>query len=325
MQNILILGTGKMARNIGLFFIRNDCRVSWISRNSSRAESFRNQLVKDIRRLAMVMDKQPEDFNTTVAETSNIPQKKYDLIFESIEEDLVQKQKIIQDVQPHLTSDTILASNSSSILPVQIHEAMIGLHFFYPVELTGLLEVITNPNLSDNKIQGIIGQFNSWGINTIIQDEHNAFAVNRLLLPMQAEIFRLLQAGYPADIINECSKSDQIKIGQLELMDSIGFDVLLPAIKNYVSRMSEKDQQAYTALIAGLTSLIKNGKLGKKNKNGLLMGEPLLWQQNKPDPTQIEKVNKNFAKIFDKTRQQFLESHQIEKDALEKVITILFL
>ncbi|MBN1406714.1 MAG: hypothetical protein JW956_02935, partial [Calditrichaceae bacterium] len=207
-----------MARNIGLFFIRNDCRVSWISRNSSRAESFRNQLVKDIRRLAMVMDKQPEDFNTTVAETSNIPQKKYDLIFESIEEDLVQKQKIIQDVQPHLTSDTILASNSSSILPVQIHEAMIGLHFFYPVELTGLLEVITNPNLSDNKIQGIIGQFNSWGINTIIQDEHNAFAVNRLLLPMQAEIFRLLQAGYPADIINECSKSDQIKIGQLELM-----------------------------------------------------------------------------------------------------------
>jgi len=325
MQEILILGTGKMARNIGLFFLRNECHVSWISRNSGRVELFRYQLVKDIRRLAMVMDKHPENFITTVAETSNIPQKKYDLILESIEEDLVQKQKIIQNVQPHLTSDTILASNSSSILPYQIHGSMIGLHFFYPVELTGLLEVITNTNLKEEKIQTLVGQFKSWGINTIMQNEKNAFAVNRLLLPMQAEAFRLLQAGYPAEMINDCSKSDRIKIGQLELMDSIGFDVLLPAIKNYVSRMPAKDQQAYKALIDGLTLLLKNGKFGKKNKKGLLMGDPLLWKVNHGISKKLDQLHDNFLGIFNKTCILYVENKQISRDHLQLVSEKLFI
>ncbi|MEJ2544235.1 MAG: 3-hydroxyacyl-CoA dehydrogenase NAD-binding domain-containing protein, partial [Calditrichaceae bacterium] len=213
MQDILILGTGKMARNIGLFFLRQDCAVSWVSRDSGRVESFHKQLVKDIRRLALILDKKADDFNPHVAEISSITQKKYDLILESVEEDLARKQEVIRAIGSLLTSNTILASNSSSILPNQIHDSATGLHFFYPVELTGLLEIISNPDLEDDKFQGLIDQFKSWDMNAIIQNEHNAFAANRLLLPMQAEAFRMLKAGYPADLVNESSKSDLIKIG----------------------------------------------------------------------------------------------------------------
>ena len=324
MQNILILGTGKMARNIGLFFLRQDCAVCWVSRASDRAESFQNKLVKDIRRLALVLDKESDDFNVDVADISYIPLKKYDLILESIEEDLTQKQEVIKNINPLLTSDTILTSNSSSILPNQIHNSAIGLHFFYPVELTGLVEVITNSEVNEEKIKQLINQLKSWGIHTIIQNNNNAFAINRLLLPMQAEAFRLLQAGYPVRVINECSKSDQIKIGQLELMDSIGFDVLLPAIRNYVSRMSAIDQKNYEGLITGLEALIKIGKLGKKNGNGLLAGDPLPWQLNDPCLKDIDPLKQRFSQIFINTCQRFLESAQIKKEELKNVLDTLF-
>ena len=324
MQEILILGTGKMARNIGLFFLRHDCVLSWISRDTSRAESFRNQLKKDLRRLALVLDKHPDDFNAHVVDISKIQQRKYDLILESIEEDLSKKQEIIRKVQPLLTSDTILASNSSSLLPNQIHDSAIGLHFFYPLELIGLVEIIINPKIIMEEIQGLVNQLKSWGIKPIIQDENNAFAVNRLLLPMQAEAFRLLQKGYPAEMINECSKSDQIKIGQLELMDSIGFDVLLPAIKNYVSHLPDLEQNKYNALVVGLELLIKYSKLGKKNRNGLLMGDPLPWESNTRFSKEVSPFIENFIDIFNNTCRQFIDNNQIEKDELNVVLKVLF-
>jgi 3-hydroxyacyl-CoA dehydrogenase len=323
-QEILILGTGKMARNIGLFFLRHDCVLSWISRDTSRAESFRNQLKKDLRRLALVLDKHHDDFNAHVVDISKIQQRKYDLILESIEEDLSKKQEIIRKVQPLLTSDTILASNSSSLLPNQIHDSAIGLHFFYPLELIGLVEIIINPKIIMEEIQGLVNQLKSWGIKPIIQNENNAFAVNRLLLPMQAEAFRLLQKGYPAKMINECSISDQIKIGQLELLDSIGFDVLLPAIKNYVSHLPDLEQNKYNELIIGLELLIKYGKLGKKNRNGLLMGDPLPWESNARFSKEVSPFIENFIDIFNNTCRQFIDNNQIEKDELNVVLKVLF-
>ena len=198
------------------------------------------------------------------------------------------------------------------------------MHFFYPVELTGLAEVITNSEVNEEKIKQLIDELKSWGIHTIIQNNSNAFAVNRLLLPMQAEAFRLLHEGYPADMINECSKSDQMKIGQLELMDSIGFDVLLPAIKNYVSRMSAIDQKNYEGLITGLEALIQIVKLGKKNRNGLLAGDPLPWKLNDPCLKDIDPLKQRFSQIFINTCQRFLESTQINKEGLKNVLDTLF-
>ena len=324
MQNILILGTGKMARNIGLFFLRNGRKVDWGSRDAGRAESFSAKIKKDIRRLALILDKPIDEFNAHVGTISHIPQKKYDLILESINEDLYQKQEIIRSILPLIKSDTILASNSSSILPNQIHDIAIGLHFFYPIELTGLVEVITNQNIQMEKINELTNELKSWEINPIMQDEQNAFVVNRLLLPMQAEAFKLLQGGYPAGLVNESTKSDQIKIGQFDLMDSIGFDVLLPSIKNYVSRMSDVEQKKYEALIGRLTLLIQQGKLGKKNKNGLLMGEPFPWQQNEQCSEDLNQLKQRFYKIFENTYKQFIESKEIEKGELKNVLETLF-
>lgn len=324
MQEILILGTGKMARNIGYFFLKNDCKITWASREVGRAEIFTDKVRKDIRRLTLILDKTANDFSTHVCEISKIPQLKYDLILESINEDLTQKQEAIQYVLTLPESDTILASNSSSILPNQIYDSAIGLHFFYPVELSGLVEVITNQNIGMEKINGFINQLKSWGINPILQNEQNAFAVNRLLLPMQVEAFRLLQEGYPTEMVNDCSKSDKISIGQLELMDSIGFDVLLPAIKNYVARMPVVDQKNFERLITGLDVLIKMEKLGKKNKNGLLIGDPIPWQQNDQCSEAMDQLKQRFFRIFKNTCQQFLEFKQIKKEELKNVLETLF-
>jgi 3-hydroxybutyryl-CoA dehydrogenase len=319
MKEILILGTGKMARNIGLFFLRNDCNICWISRDTERAESFASKIKKNVKRLSLVLDKSENSFYIHVCDITKIPRKKYDLILESVNEDLDQKREVIQQIDYLLEPTTILASNSSSSLPSQIHESAIGLHFFYPVELTGLVELIdSNQNLE------LISTLKSWNLHPIIQSEHNAFAVNRLLLPMQAEAFRLLQKGYPAEMINECSKSDQIRIGQLELMDSIGLDILLPAIKNYVSRMPLDEQNNYDKLIEGINVLIQDGKLGKKNKNGIMMGDPLPWNGTTYLSKEYDKIRNKFSGIFNNTYYEFIERKKIQKGELDIVLKSIF-
>lgn len=324
MKEILILGTGKMARNIGLFFLRNGCRVSWTSRDSARIESFASRIQKDIRRLTLILDKTINDFSSHICEISKIPKLKYDLILESINEDLTQKQEVIEYVIPFLESDTILASNSSSILPDQSHESAIGLHFFYPIELTGLVEVITNKYIHSEKITTLINKLKSWGIYPIHQNKHNAFAVNRLLLPMQAEAFRLLYNGYPPDLVNDSSKSDLLAVGQLDLMDNIGLDVLLPAIKNYISRMSDEDQNKFDPLIDGLDVLIEKGKFGKKNRDGILIGDSLPWQSIDLLPEKSDQLKERFSDIFINTCHCFVKENQLKKVELDHVLKSQF-
>lgn len=324
MPDILILGTGKMARNIGLFFLRKNWGVTWASRQAARAEAFAGKTAKDVRRLATVLSKSPDKIISHVCTVSNIPRKKYDLMLECINEDPDQKRDLVNRIDPVLYSGTILASNSSSILPHQIHEKAVGLHFFYPVELTGMIEVIFQEKTEPAEIKRLLSTIKSLNLYIIQQNEQNAFAVNRLLLPMQNEAFSLLQQGYSAEMINACSKSDQIKIGQFELMDSIGLDVLLPAVKNYIARMPVDERKQYGFLVNGLGILVKNGKFGRKSKNGILMGEPLPWKVNDELTKELHFVENAFVSIFQDTCRKFVQGNQMNEDTLDKTMHNLF-
>lgn len=163
-----------------------------------------------------------------------------------------------------------------------------------------------------------------WHIQPIMQNEQNAFAANRLLLPLQAEVFRTLHEGVPPALIDTCSKSAFLPLGQLSFIDSIGLDILNTAVRNYVQRMPSAEQTDYAQLIESLAVLVGMGKWGKKNKNGLLCGDPLPWQEKKNALIGAEAMKNCFQDLFINTCIRFLKSKQLTTQDLNILLSSVY-
>jgi 3-hydroxyacyl-CoA dehydrogenase len=171
----------------------------------------------------------------------------------------------------------VLLSNSSSILPAQIHADCVGLHLFYPVETTGIAELVMPEHEPVGAREAVRRIAEACALELIVQNESRAFAANRLLLPMQAEACRNVMAGCEPAVVDSATQSSMLAIGVLALMDSVGLDVVLPAARNYVSRMTALQAEAHAPLVQCLEVMVRGGKLGNKNKDGFLVGQPAPW------------------------------------------------
>jgi 3-hydroxyacyl-CoA dehydrogenase len=201
-----------------------------------------------------------------------------DIIIECMAEDVAVKRTAIDAVASRLTERTIVASCSSSILPDRLHPRCVGLHFFYPVELTGTAEFITRATLPEVSRAAVREFAAEADLSLIEQDERTAFAVNRLLLPLQVEAARALLAGLPAAAVDRATTCDALPLGQLQLMDAVGLDVIHAAAVNYLTWLPENDAADYAPLFEVLSRLSALGKRGRKNGDGFLLGAPLPWR-----------------------------------------------
>ena len=321
--SILILGTGKMACNIGAFFLKRGHSVYWVSENEEFLGQAEKKIKKEVRRIHRVSPEHSEPIQydlITYDQAHNIPS--IDVIIESTTEDLAKKQRAISQVN-HLLHDkkALLLSTSSSLLPGEINTSCIGCHFFYPVELTGFVEIIFPRIYPDNNKAKVIKLVEQLSFISIIQSDNNAFAANRLLLPLQAEVFRLLAVGHNPDRLNNATMSEILPFGQLEFMDSVGLDVIFAGVKNYVRRMPQKIQGDYNPLLQGLEGVISLGKLGKKVNNGLLCGESLPWLEKTTDDAQIKNY---FLYLFIHTCQTFIKSGHVSRSSLDLIMSSVF-
>lgn len=274
-KKILIVGTGKMAEDIGLFFIGKGADVLFVTSSDERVNGFNLLIEKRYNRIKRIKG---DDFvsNYLVKKVNEIDDDEFDFVIESTTENLeVKREKISQlkSVCPNI----LLFTNSSSIKSELIDNDMIGMHFFYPVELTGIVEIINDKNEIGKKT----AEF--FGLKVINESEDRAFLVNRLLLPLQAEALRLLQNGYGADIIDSSSSNELLIKGQLSMIDSIGVDTVLSGVVNYISYVDKSERCDYSALVNGLETLVKNGVLGNKNKKEIMECNNLPWPQIKAD------------------------------------------
>ena len=320
-KSILILGSGKMARNIGASFLKKNYPVYWVSENRDSLLLLQKHITKEVKRLHKILPHLSDYcFNFyDYSETGQIPP--VDIILESTAEDLEKKQRAIYSINHLLRNNEInLLSTSSSLLPEEIHPSCIGCHFFFPVELTGFVELIFPAVCPDLKKENVKQWLNEAEFSFIEQSGEGAFAANRLLLPIQSEAFRLLKSGYDPQVINRVSSSNLLPAGLLTLMDNVGLDVIYAGAKNYVRRMPETIQADYSTLINGLEKLLSLGKLGKKNKNGLLFGQPLPW----PVKHSGDDLSNHFLYLFINTCKTFIKKDLISLISLEKILSSIF-
>lgn len=267
--HLLVAGSGKTGRDIGLHFLTAGWRVTWLSRDPDRLA----QLSRRVGRKVVRAGQPAPAVAFRLVGDPGAPEP--DLFVETVGEDAAEKRAVFDRVLPGLPARTVLATNSSSLLPGEIHPRCLGAHFFYPLALTRLAEVVVPAPTPPPEAATLQGMLQGVGLRAIVETPGTAFAVNRLLLPLQAEAVRALRAGWPAEVVDRASATPLFPIGQLALMDAVGLDVVAPAVANYLRRLPRGEALEYAGLASALAELLALGKRGTKSRDGFLAGSAL--------------------------------------------------
>ena len=194
------------------------------------------------------------------------------LVIEAATENLELKLRILQQLDELTPKDAVIATNTSSISITQLAavtrrpDRLIGMHFFNPVPMMALVEVIRGLQTSDETTAKVNAFVQAIGKTPIHVKNSPGFVVNRILLPMINEAIFVLQEGLSAaeDIDTGMRLGCNQPIGPLALADLIGLDTLL-AVMN-VLHDGFNDPKYRPALL--LKEMVAAGHLGRKSGRG---------------------------------------------------------
>ena len=195
------------------------------------------------------------------------------LVIEAATENPEIKNKILKQLDELLPAETVIASNTSSIsiteLAAQTKRAdkFIGMHFFNPVPMMALVELIRGIQTSDATHDAVKALAEHLGKSPITVKNAPGFVVNRILVPMINEAFFVLAEGLatPEDIDAGMKLGCNHPIGPLALADMIGLDVCLAVMEVYLEQFGDsKYRPCYL-----LKELVAAGHLGRKTGRGV--------------------------------------------------------
>ena len=195
------------------------------------------------------------------------------LAIEAIVERLDIKQQLFAELETLLAADAILATNTSSIsitaigAKLQRPQQLVGMHFFNPVPLMALVEIISGLATDPTVAHTLYATANAWGKSPVHAKSTPGFIVNRVARPYYAESLRLLQEGAaePATLDALLRESGGFRMGPFELMDLIGHDVNF-AVTRSVFEAYYNDPRFTPSLIQ--QELVDAGYLGRKSGRG---------------------------------------------------------
>jgi 3-hydroxybutyryl-CoA dehydrogenase len=195
-----------------------------------------------------------------------------DLVIEAVPEKLELKIQVLSEVARAAGPDIVLASNTSSLPVSKIAAALphparvVGMHFFNPVHLMKLLEIVRADATSEDVLAAVREVALRMGKDPIVVRDSPGFASSRLGIALGMEAIRMLEEGVAsaADIDTAMKLGYGHPMGPLELTDLVGLDVRL-AIGEYLHRELQAEQFRPPEL---LRRLVADGKLGKKAGEG---------------------------------------------------------
>jgi 3-hydroxybutyryl-CoA dehydrogenase len=199
--------------------------------------------------------------------------KPADVIIEAATENYDLKTRIFKQVDALVSAESILASNTSSVSITKLASSMsrperfVGLHFFNPVPVMPLVEIVRGLATSDATHAAVAALAEQLGKSPITVKSAPGFVVNRILLPMINEAFFVLAEGYASaeDIDNGMKLGCNHPIGPLALADMIGLDVLLSVMQILHDEFADSKYRPCPLL----KELVAAGHLGRKSGRGV--------------------------------------------------------
>ena len=299
-SNAVVLGNGVMGKGIIWLFSKylNDVRIK------IRDISHANEIIKDVSKIydylikSRKMTKNEVDFKLNkISYTDKFNGfKNFDFIIEAIIEDEETKKDTYKQIENIVNENAIIATNTSSISieklasEIKNKENFLGVHFFNPVNLMPLVEVIPTSNTSKETINKVFELLITAGKTPILVGDCAGFIVNRILLPYLNEAAFILEEGSKIEKIDSLIKDFGMPMGPFTLADTVGIDIgyKVATILNeaYGSRMP----------IASIIEKMNDAKLlGLKTKAGFYEYDG----KDKYVNTHVTSMIQNNTKIFE--------------------------
>ena len=199
--------------------------------------------------------------------------KSTQLVIEAATENFDLKVKILKQLDEMLPAEVLVATNTSSISITKLGavtkraDKFIGMHFFNPVPMMALVEIIRGLQTSDATHDAVKALAEALGKSPITVKNAPGFVVNRILVPMINEAFQVLSEGTATaeDIDAGMKLGCNQPIGPLALADMIGLDVCLAVMEVYLEEFGDsKYRPSYL-----LREMVAAGRLGRKTGQGV--------------------------------------------------------
>lgn len=266
-KHVHVVGAGTMGGDIaawcalrGINVTLQDREPKFIAPAIKRAADLYKKKLKEPRLIQAALDRlMPDPTGTGIG--------KADVIIEAIYENLEAKQNLFKDLEAHCKPTAVLATNTSSIPLDEINAVLqnpgrlVGIHFFNPVAMMQLVEVVQGQVSAAefiNKATAFVRQIDRLPLPV---KSRPGFLVNRVLMPYLMEAMVLLEEGVPAPVIDKAAIKFGMPMGPIELADTVGLDVCLAVAKNLGSHFGG-------TIPVRLEKMVNDKILGKKTGKG---------------------------------------------------------
>tara|TARA_R110002073_G_scaffold72537_1_gene177477 strand:+ start:471554 stop:472444 length:891 start_codon:yes stop_codon:yes gene_type:complete len=277
MKNVAVIGAGTMGNGIAHTFAQFGYKVQLIDISQASLDKGLATIAKNLDRMVSkerITEQEKQETLRNIQTYTSIQEgvQTAGLVIEAATENIDLKLAIFKELNEVCPTDTILASNTSSISITKIAsvtsrpEMVIGMHFMNPVPIMKLVEVIRGYSTSDEVTNTIMTLSKALGKVPVEVNDYPGFIANRILMPMLNEAIYSLYEGvagvYEIDTVMKLGMAHPM--GPLQLADFIGLDVCL-SILNVLHTGFGNPKYAPCPL---LVNMVTAGKLGVKSGEG---------------------------------------------------------
>ena len=296
-EHVHVVGAGVMGGDIaawcalrGFTTTLQDREMKYIQPALDRAKTLFEKRLKTPERITQALERLKADVDGAGVAKS-------DLVIEAIYENLEAKQDLYRKVEAQFHQSELLATNTSSIPLDALRTAVarpgqfLGLHFFNPVAMMPLIEVVTHDGLDPADLKRALAFAKAIDKLPVPVKSSPGFLVNRILMPYLLEAMTLYSEGVPGPVLDKVAKKWGMPMGPIELADTVGLDVAA-SVGKILAEFLGLD------IPPGLESLLQSGKRGKKDGQGFY-----IWQDGKPVKPEVDP---NYAAPEDITERMIL-------------------
>ena len=293
-EYIHVIGAGTMGGDIAAWCALRGFRVTLqdqaperIAPAIKRAHALFRRKLKLPNKVTAAMDRLQPDHRAYGVERA-------DIVIEAIFEDADVKRSLYRDIEPRMKPGAVLATNTSSIPleelsgALQQPERLVGLHFFNPVAMMQLVEVVSGDATAAGTAARAMTFTRQIDRLPLPVTSTPGFLVNRILMPYLMEAVELESEGVPGAVIDQAATTFGMPMGPVELADTVGLDICL--------HVAEILAEHFNATIPSrLQQLVADGKLGKKSGQGFYP-----YQKGKAVKPKVSGKNWNMQEITDR-------------------------
>lgn len=264
-------GIAQVAAQIGCDVVMRDIEMRFVEAGMKKIEGF---LSKSVEKGKMDIKEKTTIIGRIKGTTDMVDLKDVDFVVEAVLEDMDLKKRVFKELDELCRSEVIIATNTSSMSITEIGastkrpDKVCGMHFFNPVPLMRLVEVIRGYSTSDETIRTTTELAQNMGKVTVeVKKDSPGFIVNRILMPHFLEAVKIVEEGIASieDVDTAVKNGLNYPMGPFELMDLTGIDIAYFVIE-YLYKELNKENKWVTPNL--MKTMVRAGKFGKKTGGG---------------------------------------------------------